>query len=112
MALDWPDPTDPVDAALQLAATGYGPEDEVVRLLAAAEVRVLLAPGGDVLTVSTPDAIPVVPVFTSSEHLDRCGPIASTTMPVAELLPLLPPGYQLLLNTTAPVSMVVEPEAV
>jgi hypothetical protein len=111
MALDWPDPTDPVDAALQLAATGYGPEEDVNLLLASADVEILLAPNGDVLTVSTSEGTAAVPIFSSLEHLYKCGPIASATIPVVELLSLLPLGYQLLLNTTGPVSMAIEPGA-
>ncbi|WP_443051418.1 type VII secretion system-associated protein, partial [Streptomyces sp. JV184] len=41
LALGWPEPTDTVDAAVQLAVTGYGSLDDAVEALAGAEVMVL-----------------------------------------------------------------------
>ncbi|MFD7800275.1 type VII secretion system-associated protein, partial [Streptomyces anulatus] len=43
--LGWPEPTDDVDAAMQLAATGYGPVEDVALAAIAAELAVRVAPG-------------------------------------------------------------------
>ncbi|MEU8588768.1 type VII secretion system-associated protein [Streptomyces sp. NPDC048664] len=109
-ALGWPEPTDAVDEAVQRASTGYGPAEEVPRLLAAAQVSVLLGPGGAPLAACTPDGEAVIPAFTSTDHLRAAGLLASRTVPVAELVGELPDGHRLYVNPTATVSMVVENE--
>ncbi|MEU6293498.1 type VII secretion system-associated protein [Streptomyces sp. NPDC046988] len=105
----WPEPTDPVDEAIQLAATGYGPEDDVYRLLADAEVGVLLAPDGSPLRVCVPDGRPAVPVFSSEAQLLAGGRYAARRLPVQELLPELDEETQLYVNPTGAVSMTVDP---
>ncbi|MEU6173673.1 type VII secretion system-associated protein [Streptantibioticus parmotrematis] len=111
-ALEWDEPTDPVDAAVQLAATGYGPAEAVTRALADAEVAVFVNPGGGPLCAVAPDDVtPVVPVFTSPDHLHAAGRLSFTTLKVAELLDRLPEGHLLYLNPSASVSMAVEPAA-
>ncbi|MFC9079811.1 type VII secretion system-associated protein [Streptomyces sp. NPDC057062] len=109
-ALGWPEPTDDVDEAVQRASTGYGPVDEVPRLLAAAEVSVLLGPAGEPLAARTPDGDAVIPVFTSPGHLRAAGLLASETLRVADLVGRLPRGHRLYLNPTGAVSMVIETE--
>ncbi|MFF2730266.1 type VII secretion system-associated protein [Streptomyces sp. NPDC058008] len=106
----WPPPTDPVDEAIQLAATGYGPEDEVFRLLADAEVSVLLAPDGRPVEACGPDGSPVVPVFTSGPQLRAGGQYASRGAPVRDLLPELREETCLYVNPAGVVSMTVTPE--
>jgi hypothetical protein len=110
-ALGWPAPTDEVDEAVQLASTGYGDGEEVPRLLAGAEVGVLLGPDARPLAASTPDGSAVIPVFTSTTHLQGMGMLASEVRRVADLLDELPDGHRLYLNPTGPVSMVVETDA-
>ncbi|MFF2131175.1 type VII secretion system-associated protein [Streptomyces olivochromogenes] len=78
-ALGRPEPTDEVDEAVQRASTGYGPVEDVPRLLAAAEVGVLLGPTGGPLAARTPDGHPVIPVFTSADHLRPAELLASET---------------------------------
>ncbi|MFG2828500.1 type VII secretion system-associated protein [Streptomyces sp. NPDC048434] len=109
-ALEWPDPTDSVDAAVQLAATGYGPAEAVARALTTAEVAVFLAPGGGPLSAVAPDdATPVVPVFTAPDHLHAAGRLSFRTMKAAELLDQLPEGHLIYVNPSGPVGMTVEP---
>jgi hypothetical protein len=67
-ALGWPEPTDPVDAAAQRAATGYGAPEDAVAALAEAQVTVLRAADGGPLTAAGADGEPVLLVFTSPEH--------------------------------------------
>ncbi|MFJ6016969.1 type VII secretion system-associated protein [Streptomyces sp. NPDC092952] len=86
LALEWPEPTDPVDAAVQLAVTGYGPLSDVVEALAGAEVAVLRAPDGGPLTVAGADGSPTVPLFTSVPHQSFEGVLAHDTVVVADLV--------------------------
>ncbi|MGW7578916.1 type VII secretion system-associated protein [Streptomyces sp. NPDC054765] len=109
-ALGWPEAKDPVDAALQLAATGYGPADAVTRALATAEVAAFVAPGGTLLSAVAPDdESAIVPVFTSPDHLHAAGRLSFQTMRAAELLDRLPEDHVVYLNASGPVSMTVEP---
>ncbi|MCO5971945.1 type VII secretion system-associated protein [Actinoallomurus soli] len=109
-ALGWPEPADDVDAAVQLAATGYGPGDAVTEALAAAkEVAVFVTRGGDPLAAVAPDGkTPVIPVFTSPVYLHAAGRLAFELMDLWELLDALPEDHVLYLNPSAPVSMTVE----
>ncbi|WP_418952925.1 type VII secretion system-associated protein, partial [Streptomyces luridiscabiei] len=53
--LGWPEPTDPVDAAAQRAATGYGTVDEALAALAEADVTVVRGPDGGPLVAAGRD---------------------------------------------------------
>ncbi|MEW1725103.1 type VII secretion system-associated protein [Streptomyces sp. NPDC093109] len=112
-ALGWPEPADDVDAAVQLAATGYGPGEDVTSALAELpEAAVFVTPGGDPLPATAPDGeTPVVPLFTSPVHLHTSGRLAFALMPVSDVLDRLPEGHLLYLNPSAPVSMTVETDA-
>ncbi|MGW2180949.1 type VII secretion system-associated protein [Streptomyces sp. NPDC001732] len=103
--LGWPEPTDDVDAAMQLAATGYGPVGDVALAAIRAELAVLVAPGGGAVSACTPDGDPVVPVFTAPAHLERAGALAHRVLPVAEAFALVPEGQDLYLNPTGPVAL-------
>ncbi|MET7287438.1 type VII secretion system-associated protein [Streptomyces sp. NPDC005573] len=110
-ALEWPDPTDPVDAAVQLAATGYGSAEDVTRALATAEVAVFLAPGGGLLSAVAPDdQTPIVPVFTAPDHLHAAGRLSFKPLRIRDLLDQLPEDHLIYLNASGPVSMTVEPQ--
>ncbi|MFJ4153110.1 type VII secretion system-associated protein [Streptomyces galbus] len=108
-ALGWPEPADALDTALQRAATGYGPVEEVPRLLAQTELVVLLGPEGEPAVTTAPDDSPAVAVFTTSPDLDGAELPDHETMSASDLLSRLPTdAYQLLcLSPTAPVSMTV-----
>ncbi|WP_198545892.1 type VII secretion system-associated protein [Actinacidiphila yeochonensis] len=111
-ALEWPEATDAVDEAVRLAATGYGPAEDVTAALATAEVAVFRAPGGGLLSALAPDEqTPVVPVFTSPEYLEYAGRLAYETLMVPDLLARLPEGHEIFLNPSAPVSMSVNTDA-
>ncbi|WP_217127477.1 type VII secretion system-associated protein [Streptomyces sp. AC558_RSS880] len=112
-ALDWPEPEDDVDRAVQLAATGYGPGEAVPKALLDHEVAVLTGPGGEPLTAATPDGNAVIPVFTSPVFLHTCGRFGYELQRVDEnLLDRIPDGHQIYVNPSGPVSMTVEPSAV
>ncbi|MFJ5227497.1 type VII secretion system-associated protein [Streptomyces sp. NPDC088400] len=110
-ALGWPAPTDPVDEAVQLAATGYGPGEAVPRTLAVAEVAVLLGPGGVPLSATSPDGASVVPVFTSPTYLHAAGRFGYELTPVPQVVDRIPEGHVLYLNPSGPVGMTVESDA-
>src|SRR5262249_51283773 len=113
LALDWPDPTDPVDASMQLAATGYAEYDEIAAQLASFdEVAVLVHADGAVVRACAPDGPPAVPVFTSQAHLRPVDRLAHAVWPVTELLSRVPSGHELFLNPTGPVAILVSVEAV
>ncbi|MFS8202476.1 type VII secretion system-associated protein [Streptomyces sp. CWNU-52B] len=83
--LGWPEPTDPVDAAAQRAATGYGSVDEALAALAEADVTVVRGPDGGPLTAAGQDGAPVVLVFTSTEHEFMSPALVHDTLPAREL---------------------------
>jgi hypothetical protein len=111
-ALGLPEPADDVDAAVQLAATGYGPGEAVTEALAALpEVAVFVTPDGDPLRATAPDGeTPVIPVFTSPVHLHAAGRLAYELMTVEDVVDRLPEDHLIFLNPSAPVSMAVETE--
>lgn len=107
-SLGWPEPADDVDAAVQLAATGYGPGDDVIKALAHHEVAAFVRPGGGLVAATTPDGTSVVPVFTSPVYLHTTGRLAYELHQVSDLLDQVPEGHVLYLNPSGPVSMTVE----
>lgn len=107
-ALGWPEPADAVDAAVQLAATGYGPGEDVAIALAFHEVAVWTKPGGGPLPALTPEETPVVPVFTSPVHLHAAGLLAFELVKVPDLLDQVPEGHLLYVNPSGAVSMTIE----
>ncbi|MEV7739441.1 type VII secretion system-associated protein [Streptomyces sp. NPDC088921] len=109
-ALEWPQPTDPVDAAIQLASTGYGPAEDVYRSLVAAEVAFWVTAEGTPLSAVTPDGTPVLPVYTSNEQLRHAGRLLAEVRAVTDLLPQLPPGHRFYVNPASAVSMLLETE--
>ncbi|WSU56314.1 type VII secretion system-associated protein [Streptomyces sp. NBC_01092] len=110
-ALGWPEPTDPVDAAVQLASTRYGPAEDVPRRLAVAEVAFLVESDGTPVCGTAPDHTPVLPVYTAPDHIKAVGRLLFEVRPVADLVELLPLGHQLYVNPTGAVSMLVETES-
>ncbi|ALO99059.1 hypothetical protein SHL15_8091 [Streptomyces hygroscopicus subsp. limoneus] len=112
LALGWPDPTDPVDQAMQWAATGHGPVDAVLRaLVEAEEVAVLTTLDGSFVTALSQDGAEVVPVYTAADQMLGVGRLTARTAPVAELLDGLPDGHEFYLNPAGPVAMRVRTEA-
>ncbi|MER5888773.1 type VII secretion system-associated protein [Streptomyces sp. NPDC001941] len=83
--LGWPEPTDPVDAAAQRAATGYGTVGAALAALAEADVTVVRGPDGSPLTAPGRDGDPVVLVFTSPAHAFMSSALHHDTLPAREL---------------------------
>ncbi|MFD9318445.1 type VII secretion system-associated protein [Streptomyces sp. NPDC060053] len=106
-ARGWPEPTDAVDRAIQLATTGYGPASDVTAALAGVEVSMLVTADGEPVRASAPDGTAVVPVYTSPSHLHRTGPLGFELVRIADVLGRIPEGHSLCLNSSAAVSMVL-----
>ncbi|MBD2834281.1 type VII secretion system-associated protein [Streptomyces pratensis] len=100
--LGWPEPTDPVDAAAQRAATGYGSVEEALAVLAEAEITVVRGPDGGPLTAAGRDGAPVVLLFTSPAHEFMSSALHHDRLPVQELArSLKDPGTLLMVNAGA-----------
>ncbi|MFG2357057.1 type VII secretion system-associated protein [Streptomyces sp. NPDC048521] len=111
LALGWADPTDPVDEAMQAAATGLGTVEAVLEALAEAEeVAVLTTLDGSFVTALSQDGAAVVPVYTAVDQLLGVGRLSARTAPVVELLDELPAGHEFYLNPAGPVAMRVRTE--
>lgn len=109
LALGWPEPTDPVDAAVQLAVTGYGPLSDAVEALAAADAAVLRAPDGGPLTVAGADGSPAIPLFTAVPHQPFEGALAHDTVAVADLVRGLPTDQvRLSVNPAGPARILLD----
>ncbi|MFF9062393.1 type VII secretion system-associated protein [Streptomyces sp. NPDC014882] len=106
--LGWPEPTDPVDAAAQRAATGYGTVDDALEALARADVTVLRGPDGGPLTAVGRDGAPVVLSFTSPAHELMSAELRHDTLPAAELARSLSgSGTLLMVNAGAAAPLLV-----
>ncbi|MFJ3903002.1 type VII secretion system-associated protein [Streptomyces sp. NPDC090025] len=111
LSLGWPVPAEPVDAAVQLAATGYGPPEDVHRaVVAAGRLAVALDPGGAVGVVRSPGEPPVVLAFSSDAQLTASGEPPYGVLSPARLVALLPEGHQVLLNPGGAVAMRLDPD--
>ncbi|MFI8461153.1 type VII secretion system-associated protein [Kitasatospora sp. NPDC085464] len=110
-ALGWAEPTDAVDAAVQLAATGYGPGEDVLARLATARLAVPVTPGGHPLTAVDPAGAPVVLAFTAGDHWAAAGRLGHLLLDARALLDRLPEGHGILLNPTADAMLTVDPDA-
>ncbi|MFF3486493.1 type VII secretion system-associated protein [Streptomyces sp. NPDC002701] len=106
--LGWPEPTDPVDAAAQRAATGYGSVDEAIAALADAEVTVVRGADGGPLTATGRDGAPVVLLFTSPVHEFLSEALRHGTLPARDLARSLSgSGTRLLANAGAAAPLLV-----
>ncbi|MDT0541443.1 MULTISPECIES: type VII secretion system-associated protein [Streptomyces] len=106
-ARGWPEPTDDVDRAVQLATTGYGPADDVTAALAKAELAMLVTADGRPVSASAADGTAVVPIYTSARHLHKTGPLGFERVRIADVLDRIPEGHNLSVNSSAAVSMVL-----
>ncbi|NEA68404.1 type VII secretion system-associated protein [Streptomyces sp. SID12488] len=104
----WAPPVSPVDAALQLVATGYASEELFALMLADAEVAVCVDEHGDLAVTDAQDGTEAVPVFSTSPQLDADRLPPHEVMSVPALLERLPEGREVLfLSSSAPVGQLV-----
>ncbi|MCL7429418.1 type VII secretion system-associated protein [Streptomyces sp. YS415] len=115
-ALGWAEPVDALDRALQWAATGYGPAQDLAEAIAALDdVAVLLDEEGEPRVGDAPDGLPAVTVvgLPAPDHSAAAALPAHRSVSRAELSDLLAegPGRLLLVSLSSPVAMVIEAEA-
>ncbi|MFI8522132.1 type VII secretion system-associated protein [Streptomyces sp. NPDC085481] len=103
VGLGLPRPTDPVDAAVQLAATGHGPEEAVAAALAEATVYVPDEGTADVALYEDAEGR-FVPVLTHPSHAPATVP-GLRAVTGAQLAQLLPGDLVLKVNPGGPVSV-------
>ncbi|MEU1122829.1 type VII secretion system-associated protein [Streptomyces sp. NPDC005899] len=108
-ALGWAPPVTDADAAVHLAATGYGPDADVAEALAeAGTVAVCVAGDGGPAWTRAPGGASAVPVFPASPRAAARPLPAHVLMTVPALLDLLPPGRDVLfLSSSAPAALLV-----
>ncbi|WP_446041411.1 type VII secretion system-associated protein [Streptomyces sp. SID1121] len=107
-AYGWAPPISPVDAAVQLVATGYASEELFALMLADAEVAVCVDETGALALTNAQDGTTAVPVFSPSPNLaeDKLPP--HEVMSIPTLLKRLPEGNEVLfLSSSAPVGQLV-----
>ncbi|WP_327113600.1 type VII secretion system-associated protein [Streptomyces sp. NBC_01341] len=110
--LGWPDPTDPVDAAAQRAATGYGPVEDALAALAEAEVSVVRGTDGEPLAAAGRDGQPVILLFTSPAHEFMSAELHHDSLSVRELTRSpRGPGAMLMVNAGAAAPLLVPMES-
>ncbi|WP_098011801.1 type VII secretion system-associated protein [Streptomyces sp. sk226] len=108
----WAPPVSPVDAAVQLVATGYASEDLFALMVADAEVAVCLDDAGALAVTDAQDGTEAVPVFPASPELDQNRLPPHELMLVPDLLGRLPEGKEVLvLSSSAPVGQLVTASA-
>jgi hypothetical protein len=109
-ALGWLEPVGAIDAAVQLAATGYGPEEAVLEAFHDAELAVYLEPGGDLsISVLSAEGGRAVAVTSAEADHDKEQVGEYEVMAVTDLLARIPDDCDVLfLSPSSPVSMVVE----
>ncbi|GGV70844.1 hypothetical protein GCM10010294_29300 [Streptomyces griseoloalbus] len=108
-ALGWAPPVSDADAAVQLAATGYGPDADVAEALAEdGSVAVCVTEDGQPAWTRAPGGTYAVPVFPPSPRAAADRLPAHVMMTLPDLLDRLPPGRDVLfLSASAPASLLV-----
>ncbi|MGW8378541.1 type VII secretion system-associated protein [Streptomyces sp. ODS28] len=107
--MGWPEPVGPADRAVQLAATGYGPEGEVARSLADAEIAVCVDDEGNPSVTETPEGVPAVAVFSAAPGMDMDELPPHRMMPMPALVERLRGQEQVLfLSSSAPVALLID----
>ncbi|MEU5717326.1 type VII secretion system-associated protein [Streptomyces sp. NPDC020403] len=108
----WAPPVGPVDAAVQLVATGYASEDLFALMLADAEVAVCVDGQGGLAVTDAEDGTEAVPVFSTSPELEQDKLPPHEVMSVPDLLDRLPEDKEVLfLSSSAPVGQLVTASA-
>ncbi|GGP91583.1 type VII secretion system-associated protein [Streptosporangium pseudovulgare] len=111
VALGYPEPTDPVDRAVQLGATGYAGGQDIVRLLLAAEVIVAVGPGGGIPVFETGGGRAAF-AYTAHAHLPDGFPEGTAGwQPIrgGDLVALLPADVGVAINPSGSASVILPP---
>ncbi|MEV6170813.1 type VII secretion system-associated protein [Streptomyces sp. NPDC051954] len=106
--MGWPEPVSAADRAAQRAATGYGPDEDVIRALADAEVAVCVDDEGRPSVDETPEGAQAVAVFSASSGLEADQLPRHDVMPMTDLLERLGDDEEVLfLSSSAPVALLI-----
>ncbi|MER7213583.1 type VII secretion system-associated protein [Streptosporangium sp. NPDC000239] len=111
VALGYPEPSDPLDAAVQLSATGYETGERIVPLLREAEVIVAAGPDGGVPVFDTGEGRAVF-AYTAHTHLPGEFPEGATGwQPIrgGDLVALLPVDVGVAINPSGPAGVILPP---
>lgn len=103
--MELPEPRDPLENALQRAATGHAPEDELLRVLVGHSLVVFAGPENSFFSVTKPDGRQVIQVFSSGAVLPP-GEHPWQKVSAAQLAHALP-DHDLHLNPGTPTSVTV-----
>ena len=103
-ALGLAEPTDPVDAAIQAAATGAGGDERVAVAVLEARLQLPEGAGGQLLTDAAGDG-PAVRAYSAPAHAERSGWQRWRTMSGRELAATLPADHDVLVNPESPASV-------
>ncbi|MFJ4896071.1 type VII secretion system-associated protein [Streptomyces sp. NPDC088788] len=108
----WAPPVSPLDAAVQLVATGYASEGVFALMIADAELAVCVDVDGGLAVMEASDGTYAVPVFPTSPELDQDRLPPHEVMFLPDLLELLADGKEVLvLSSSAPVGQLVSVRA-
>ncbi|MER6572958.1 type VII secretion system-associated protein [Streptomyces sp. NPDC001093] len=103
-ALGMPLPSDPVDAAVQLAATGYAPDADVRRALMDATVYLAPSPDPQAQLQAGGANGPAIALYTHPTHAPRSAPRLQR-VDFRDLLPRLPEYTVVVLNGNSSASV-------
>ena len=93
-----PEPSDPVDQAVQLGGSGYGPPDAVLDELLHATVAVPIRPDGTLLSGVDGEGARVIAVYSSPTHAETGGVGAHRVMSGQQLAIEIPEDLDVLIN--------------
>lgn len=111
VALDYPEPTDPVDRAVQLSSTGYATGQGIAPLLLEAEVIVAVGPDGGIPVYDTGEGQAAF-AYTAPAHLPGELPERSTgwqRIHGGDLVALLPADVGVAINPSGPAGVILPP---
>ncbi|GAA3510872.1 hypothetical protein FHR32_003774 [Streptosporangium album] len=111
VALGYPEPTDPVDRAVQLSLTGYATGQDITPLLLEADVIVAAGPGGGIPVFDTGEGRAAF-AYTTQVHLPDELPESSTgwqRIHGGDLVALLPADVGIAINPSGPVGVILPP---
>ncbi|MDP9865449.1 MULTISPECIES: type VII secretion system-associated protein [Streptosporangium] len=111
VALGYPEPTDPVDGAVQLSSAGYATGEEIVPLLLEAQVIVAAGPDGGIPVFDTGEGRAAF-AYTAQAHLPGELPEGATgwqRIRGGDLAGLLPPGVGVVINPSSPAGVILPP---
>ncbi|GAB3286776.1 type VII secretion system-associated protein [Parasphingorhabdus pacifica] len=108
----WPEPTNAIERALELAASGYSRADGLLRALAAADAHLSVITDmqnpNQIPVVADQDGRPVLHAYTSDNRVPLQVTAGGSRMPVRGLVKVLDaPDMQLALNTDSPPGLVL-----